>query len=52
VDVRSEKLFRNRLDAKKFEFNLETKVSQKGKTFYFKKKPCTKWSKTIECANV
>ncbi len=36
MDVRSEELFGNRLDAKNFELNLEIKVGQKGKTFYSK----------------
>jgi len=35
MDVRSEELFGNKSDAKNSKPSLETKVGQKGKTFYF-----------------
>jgi len=34
MDVGSKNLFRDKLDARKFEPNLKTKVGQKGKTFH------------------
>jgi hypothetical protein len=37
MDARSKELFRDRLDAKNFKLSLETKVSQKGITFYSKR---------------
>jgi hypothetical protein len=38
MDVRSKELFRDRLDAKNSKLSLETKVSQKGITFYSKRR--------------
>jgi hypothetical protein len=34
MDARSKELFRDMLDAKNSKLSLETKVSQKGRTFY------------------
>jgi hypothetical protein len=38
MDVGSKNLFKDRSDAKNFKPNLETKVSQKGRTFHSKKR--------------
>jgi hypothetical protein len=38
VDARSKELFRNRSDAKNFDFSSKIKVSQKGRTFYSKRR--------------
>jgi hypothetical protein len=34
MDARSKNLFRDKLDARNFELNLETKVGQKSKIFH------------------
>jgi hypothetical protein len=37
MDARNEGLLIDKLNARNFELNLETKVSQKGKTLYFER---------------
>jgi len=37
LDVKNEELLKDTSNAKNFELSLETKVSQKGKTFYSKR---------------